>query len=302
MSTIEPAPAKTLGEKLQSLNRLTLYIILIIGATIPAFLPFSVPNEPVPASRDFFRHLNELQEGDTVLIETDWTKSTRGESQGHMENLLRILMRRGVRFAIYSCADPQAPRVARDLIVDIAAEHEKDFGVAYNRWEHWVNLGYYPNSEATNNAIATNVRQAFAGRTDLPGPGRPPTGVFQSPVLENIRDVTDFKKVIIVTASATFNVMVERLSNKLDMLAAVTGVMVPESQVYYDSGQVKGLSGGLKGVYDVETLMEGAWPGKTNKGKGQAYYPTLHIVLGIMMLAIIVGNIGMFLSRRRTAA
>lgn len=301
MATVDPAPNKTLGEKLQSLPRHWLYLVLIAAASIPAFVPFPVPNEPFPAAVALYNNVTALPEGSTVLIQTDWTKSTRGESMGQMEALLRILMRRNVKVAFYSCADPQAPQVARDVVQRMAREHQEKFGTAYNRWESWLDLGYFPNAEATNNAIRSNVRQVFSGRTDTPPGGGPALDVFRSPVLENVRRVEDFSAVVIITASATVNVIIERLSDTVNLLAMVTGVMVPETQVYFASKQLKGMSGGLKGVYDLETMMERTWPGKDNKGKGSSYYPTLHVVLTLMMIAVIIGNVGMYLSRRRSA-
>ena len=43
----------------------------------------------------------------------------------------------------------------------------------------------------------------------------------------------------------------------------VTGVMVPETRNYFASGQITGLVGGVKGVYDLEGLMEKGFPGQT---------------------------------------
>ena len=79
----------------------------------------------------------------------------------------------------------------------------------------------------------------------------------------------------------------------------VTGVMGPESAVYYASGQVKGLVAGLTGVYDIETLMEKDYKGMTNLDNGAKYYPTLHVALLLLIIAVIVGNLGMLLSRRK---
>ena len=307
------------AEKLMSVKRHTLYLLLIVATSVPAFFTLSIPNKPDQPSIDFYTTVMALPEGSTILIETDWTKSTRGESMGQMEALLRILMRRNVKFAIYSTADPQAPQVARDTIRRITAEPVGKGHREYKRWEDWVDLGYFPNSEATNNAIATSIRKAFAGKTEIPGSGQPPTDVFQSPVLSKIQKVQDLPLLLVVTASKTFDIVVERLYGKVPLAAMVTGVMGPESTVYYASGQMVGLCVGLKGVYDVETMMEvgvnsppekpivpnpkspevvAGFPGETNAGKGKAYYPTLHVALTLMILAVIIGNVGMVLTRK----
>jgi hypothetical protein len=72
-------------------------------------------------------------------------------------------------------------------------------------------------------------------------------------------------------------------------------------QVYYDSGQVKGLVAGLKGLYEIENKMEKDFPGQINLDNGAKYYPTLHIALVLLILAVITGNLGMYLARKRAA-
>jgi len=42
------------------------------------------------------------------------------------------------------------------------------------------------------------------------------------------------------------------------------------------------------------------WPGKTNEGKGTTYYFALHFTLALLILAVIIGNVGMFLGKRRS--
>jgi len=63
---------------------------------------------------------------------------------------------------------------------------------------------------------------------------------------------------------------------------------------------------------DLEYLMEhglkqgesskwgpiAGFPGKPNAGRGTRYYLALHACLGLMILAIVVGNIGMALSKK----
>ena len=83
-----------------------------------------------------------------------------------------------------------------------------------------------------------------------------------------------------------------------------------------------GLSKGLKGVFELEQMMEKGlnypdyntaaikseehrdtpiqgFPGKQNEGKGTKYYPTLHFALALLIIAVIIGNVGMAMSRRQ---
>jgi len=249
----------------------------------------------------------KLPDGSKILIGSDWTNGTRGESGGEMEALLRILMRKKMKFGVYSTGDPQAPQVARDVISRIAKEIAADGGPTYKPFQDYVILGYFPNSEGTTLAINNNVLAAFAGRKDLPEGGQP-TDVLKSPVFDGVKSVADFKYLVLVTASSTNTITLERIK-KTPLMFMVTGVMVPENVVYYSAGQLKGLCGGVKGVFDLETLMEKGTgdtppvPGIAKlkaEGalKGTSYYPTLHFCLFLLILAVIAGNVGMFLGRR----
>jgi len=135
--------------------------------------------------------------------------------------------------------------------------------------------------------------------------------VFTSPVLEKIKSVKDFPLLIVLTASNTAKITLERLYGKVPLAMMVTGVMGPETQVYYDSGQLVGLSKGLKGVYDLEILMDvggkakgvdlpPGFPKMLNRDQGSLYYPTLHFALTLLIVAIVIGNVGMALARRKS--
>lgn len=311
-------PAKTLGEKLQSMPRFGLYLALIIATALPLFFPVPVPNKPSDEAIDFYASLMAVPDGSKILVASDWTGSTKGESGGSFDAMMRILMRKNCKIAIYSTGDPQAPRVARDAIGRLNIERKKNGEREYVRFEDWVSLGYFANSEGTTGGIGNNIRVIFEGVKDYP-PGKPPTPVLQSPVFADVNTIGDFKMLILVTASKTADIIVERLYGKIPLAFQVTGVMVPETRNYYTSKQIVGMIGGLKGVYDLEQLMESGinspdkatakiksdkyetvpgWPGKTNAGKGTLYYPTLHVAITLLILTVVIGNVGMFLSRR----
>jgi hypothetical protein len=260
-----------------------------------------------------------LQPGDVVLIQSDYTKGTRGESQGQLEGLLRILMRREVKFWVYSLVDPQAPQVAKDVIDRVNEERRESGKRPYRKWEDYVELGYLANPEATANVMATNLRQAFASVRDV-DPQNRLRSIWESPVLQNVKTIGDLKMVVNIHASAIINTLIERLSGKVPLASMCTGVMVPEVSLYYTSGQLFGLVGGLKGVYDLETLMEfgvnspgpdgkvlvtsqktteviTGFAGEQNLGRGNAYYPTLHVALTLLILAVVIGNVGVFLTK-----
>ncbi|HRI43894.1 MAG TPA: hypothetical protein PLL78_04285 [Fimbriimonadaceae bacterium] len=328
MATNDPTP-RSFGQRLQSLSRQTVYLILIIvvsaSVLISKFMGLTLPNKPGAGSQDFFAAIMAIPEGSTVFIQSDVTNSTRGESAGQFEALLRILMRRNIKFAVFCASgEPQAPQVAIDVIARINAQRIANGERAYERWNDWVSLGLFPDGRATAKAMMANLRTAI-DKKDTP-PGKPPTDVWQSPVMEKLKVIDDIGLYILVTASKTSDILVERLKfapvtygdvplrTKLGCM--VTGVMGPETNNYYRSSQIFGVVIGLNGAVEIEHLMEnGIKPGQSetyrslsiegfkgmqNYARGMAYYLALHTAMGLLIVLVIMGNVGMWLTRRQT--
>lgn len=316
---------RNFGEVLQGMSRHTLYALLFIAASVPLFFKIEVPNKPDDQTIDLFVYLMKLPKDKPVIIESDWTLSTRGESAGQLEALLRILMRNETKFLIFSGADPQAPQVARNILRRINEERVASGERKYERWNDYIDVGYYPDLAAMSNAIGINIRKAFGGKRDV-APGKGLTDIFQSPVLESVKSVGDVGLYINITASGTIDVLVERLYGKVPLALMCTGVMGPQSVPYYQAKQLVGISIGLKGVYDLETMMEygvrgerapdgppkrvvsknpsiaketiEGFAGKRNFDRAGSYYPTLHVALFLLILAVVAGNVGLALTRR----
>ncbi|MFN7171713.1 MAG: hypothetical protein ACK4P3_02870 [Fimbriimonadaceae bacterium] len=318
MTEVQPTPNPTLYERMQSVPRGVLYIILLVVTSVPLFFSVVVPTQPTNSTVDFYQYMMNIPQGSTIVLESDWTNSTRGESLGQMEALLRLVMERDLKFVLFSAADPQAPQVARDVIVSINAEREALGLRTYRLWDDWIDLGYFPNLEGFANAMVTDVRRAWAGRTNPNNQGIP-TNVFQSPVLSKINSLGDFPLYINITGSRTIDILIERMSGRVTLAALVTGVMAPETLVYYESRQLVGMIGGLRGTVELETVMAGgvnfredgrvANPvknrpitpplgGPVSYGRGMAYFLSLQCALALMIIAVVVGNVGMIMARR----
>ena len=291
------ARKRSIAQALQSIPKPVLFLVLILATAVPLFFDIDVPNKPIAESQAFYDNLMDLKAGDKVLIASDWTNSTRGESSGEFDALMRILMRKGVKFAIYSTGDAQSPQVARNEIAVLNGLEQTAGRKPYEAFNDYVILGFFPNSEGTLVGINNNVRATFQGKKDFP-PNSPPRDVLQSPVFQGVDSVSDFKYLIMVTASKTSEVTIERIK-KTKLMFMVTGVMVPETRNYFTSGQIVGLVGGVKGVFDLETLMKTGFPNMDSKGKGTAYYLSLHFALALLILTVLVGNVAMLLGGRK---
>jgi hypothetical protein len=269
----------------------------------------------------------QLDPAKPVIIQSDWTNSSKGESAGQYQALLRILMRRNIKFFVISVGDPQAPDVSKAVIQQINTERlatsppERE----YKLWEDWIDGGFRPDpSGSFATSLKIKFREAFTGIKN-----RQPNGteadIFQSPVLKNTKGLGDFSALINITASGTMDFLIARIGGSIPLGLMCTGVIGPQMQQYYATNQIFGLSIGLKGMYDIEWMMENGvrgsdvkstgpkdlrvvsetfrdieippFTGQKNFDTGAKYYVALHTALALIILCVIAGNASLLKSR-----
>ncbi len=318
-------------DKMQAVDRRIIYLILLVVCATSVFIPASIPVKPDTSSADLFHYLMTTPTDKPIMIESDWTLSTRGENSASMEALIRILMRRKVKFILFCGGDPQAIQVARDVLRRINQERVASGEPAYRQWVDYIDLGVIPDMGSMANAMSTDFRTALKGMKNVNEQGVP-EAVLSSPVFNGVNAIEDMPLLINVTASATIDMLVQRLSpgkklipgekmkGKIPLACMCTGVMGPQALPYSQAGQVVGLGIGLKGAYDMEYMMEHglnspdasgtvveyradptpirAFPGAINFDRANRYYLTLHAALGLLILFVIVGNVGYYASKK----
>lgn len=304
--------------KLSGLSREWIYGILIVVATVPFFMTCKMKNTPDDSVRDLYKVLMNLDPSKPIILESDWTTSTRGENGCHFEAAMRIIMRRKIKFVLYSGSDAQAPAVAQEIIDRI----NKEENAGYKRWENYLSIGFFPDLDSMGASMANDIRKAWSSKRALATDGTV-RGIFESPVLKDVRKVNDFSSLFVITGTSSLDSLVERLSDKTTMVCMCTGVMGPQSFNYYAGAkQLKGLAIGLKGAYDMESLMAHGMndpndpetdkneadptvvPGfkvsgeQKNFDRASKNFPSLQFAMVLMMLAVAAGNLGLFLSRQ----
>lgn len=272
-------------EKLQKIDRRILYLILIVVIAIPTIWPVNIPNAPLPMSRDLWNTINATPPNKIVLLSSTWTKNTRGENQGQMEAILNQLMSRHIRFAI-STFDPRASQVALSLVNSVA----KKYGYVYGK--NWVDFGYQPNGVNYVKGISVDLIQTVKRDAVLKKP------LQDLPVMKGIRNADNIQIVVEISASSSQYYWIQFLKPGVKVGFACTSVMAPEAVPYYTSHQLAGILWGAKGAYDYEQLNvehhTGGW------GSGRQYMGPLSAAFGLVIFSIFVGNLAMFLSRKRS--
>jgi len=279
---------KNMWQTLYAIDRRVLYGILMVLVFWQILIPITVPNVTMGMSKDLFDKIEGLQPGDVVLIESDWTTSTRGESMGQFKALIRHLMRKEVKF-VTTAIDPLAPGIGEIFIEQVKREEPAD-GPRYEKGRDYEIAGYFPNAENHVQSMVTNMRKELSSK-----------GLGNSPVLEGIDDLSDMKAVILVTASSSINVWYERLRNKAPLGLMCTAVMAGENIPYHASGQLFGMTIGAKGAFDYETLLAETYTdGKyLNYDTGRRYMSPLFFALLLLIVSVVIGNVAMFMLRKK---
>lgn len=267
-------------ERLQSIPRITIYVLVIIVLSIPLIFPISLPLQVAPMTQAVYDAIEALEPGSIFMLSTDWEASTEAESGPQTEAIVRHVLGRDLKLIIVGLW-PQGNSATQQIVERIASEMGKTYGV------DWVNLGYKPGGEVVLASLAANLRELYS--SDVKG-----TPLDQ---LEICRGLTSAKDVDLVCSVSwgdpghlTWVKMVQTQVG-VPVVAAVTATLLPGCAPYLQSGQLLGVVGGLGGAAQYEKLV--GYAGKATAGMGAQSFG--HI---LVLSLVVLGNIGYLATRK----
>ena len=283
----------TWGRRLQSLDRRWIYLITALVIGIP-FLPgVKIPVPPPvvqPQTRAYYDTIEAIaadpvEKRKLVILTNNYASGTLAENQSQFDATLRQLMRHKLKFALFAFNDPQG----RDLGLRVAESLAPSRGYVYG--ENWCSFGYRP-ADGINQVLKTMSNDLQGGIVNDAN-GQP---IGSLPVMANVKSADDVSLVVNFASSATIDSWVQFFSRPdktpLPLLYGPTSVMAPEGYPLLRSGQLKGMLNGLKGAIEYEVLLKE--PGFATQASASLSWAHFMIIL-----LIVVGNIGMYLERKR---
>jgi hypothetical protein len=267
------------------------YLYLLLALIVAAPFVFDVPVPPavvLPQTRAFYDTIEQMAsdpvaKNKLVILSTNYGAGTLAENNTQTEAVMRHLMKRHLKFAIFAFNDPQG----RELGQRVADSIQGQYGYEYGR--DYVNFGYRPGDAVVPllKAAVRDVPGAF--RNDFRG-----TSLAQVPMMQGIKTVNDVGLIIEVTPSATIGAWIQfyqRTGDKpIPTLFCPTAVMAPEAFPYLKSGQLQGMLNGLAGAIEYEVLTG-------EKGFGTRASASLSYAHLLIIVLIVLGNAGMFAER-----
>jgi len=270
---------------LAGLDRRLIFLVIGVGVALPLLFPL---NLPVGVSREataYYEAIEALAPGDVVILAVDYEPDTMAEMDPMTVATLARLFEKDVRviaLADYAGGTGIAARILRET----ARERGKAYGTDY------IFLGYNPDYSATMLRMGESIRATFP--TDHYG-----TPTAQLPLLANVDDYSRVKLIVSISSSAMAEYWILFAHGKFGekIIAGNTAIQAVLIYPYFQTGQLAGFLGGLKGAAEYEQLTG-------RRGSGMRGMDAQSVAHALIVAFIVLGNIGFFVerSRRRDAA
>jgi len=297
MVTPTPAAKPHWTERLQSFDRRWLFLAMGLAIVVPLLFPINLPIKPSPMTQAAFYTTDEVKDGDVVFVSLDLDPASTPELEPYLRAVLLQLKRKNVKLVFATTwyqAPPLCERWIRERVeTPLAPEGTAGYGGppdrAYRKNVDYVWLGFREGRQAVISRMGADLRGTFDGRA------ADGTALDQIPMMRGIKQLKHFKLIVLVGAGFPgIKEYVQQVQTryKLRMVGATTAVQTTDLTPYYQSGQLLGLVGGLAAAAEYETMV-----GK--KGLATAGADVLNVGHGVVILAIILGNIIYFTQRAR---
>jgi hypothetical protein len=266
-------------DRLLTIDRRWIYLLMAIAVTIPAIVPFDVPVAVSNEVRAIYEFVEELEAGDVLLLAIDYDPSTLAELHPMSEAILRQAFEKNVR-VIVTALNQFGPAMADELITRVGHDLGKTNGIDYTF------LGYKPYPAITILAMGTDFRVPFP--TDYYG-----TEIKDIPMMEDIHNYAEVAGVVSLAGGNAADMWIQYGNAKygINVALGVTGVMASDYYPYLQSGQIFGLIPGVKGAAEYEQLRGVRGDGK----RGMPYQVLAHLLILVFM---VITNIA-YVSKRR---
>ena len=263
-----------LFDKLGTLPRWFIYLMLSLGVSVPLIWPLNLPLSVSSNSKAIYDKIESLPDSSAVLICFDFDPTSIPECQPMAIALCRHVMKRGLPLIVYTNYPPTPP-IADRILTELGKEYNRKYGTDY------VNLGFKTGNDVLLLTLGSSWTAPFP--QDHRG--------FNTDTMTIFKRYPNYKKhsfMVDIAHGATvdFFINIGHSQFGVPMACGVTAVSIPQYKAYIQSGQLVGMLGGLKGAAEYEKLV-GA-PGKATIGMDAQSMAHL-VIVGFVLL----GNIAL---------
>jgi len=281
-------------DRLMSFDRRWVFLSLAVVCVITYLWEFSVPITVSTEVRSIYDQVEALEEGDMIYISVDYDPNALAELHPTTYAIAELCFRKKVK-VIFGTLSNLGQGMVDQVISDITDSVKTSAtynDISYEGREivngiDYVFLGYKPYPAVVIQAMGLNFRVPFP--TDYYG-----TPLDSIPIMQGTKNFDQCKLVLDMAAGNVAEMWITYGHGNygVPLALAVTGVMGADMYPYLGSGQIFGLAAGLLGAAQIEKLCDN--PGRAMDGMRIQLFAHILIILFIIM-----GNIGFFVTRNR---
>ncbi|HWR84101.1 MAG TPA: hypothetical protein VN285_12440 [Candidatus Deferrimicrobium sp.] len=283
-------------ERMMSLDRRWVFLFVALVCVATYIVPFEIPVRVDDEVRSIFEFIDTLRPGQIVFVAIDYDPNALAELHPMTYAIMEHCFRKNLK-VIVTALSQNGPGMAEQAIRDIADSVRLDReygGVKYTgreivRGEDYTFLGYKPYYALVILGMGQDFRIPFP--TDYYG-----VTLDSIPMMRGVHNYAQVAVVVDLSAGNITDAWIAYGQGRFGFPLALglTGVMGADYYPYLNSGQVFGIMAGLYGAAQYEQLADN--PGRAKDGMRVQVYAHLVIILFIIM-----GNVGYFMSRRKRA-
>ena len=267
-------------EKLLAVDRRIIFVLLGLAVIVPFFLPLGLKIDVCEETKGVYDVIENLPEGSVILLSHDYGPSSEAELYPMAEAIFRHCFKKNHKVITLGLWPPVVGLIEKSLAAT-AKEYDKKEGVDY------VFLGCKVGGQSVIVGMGEDIKKIY--KEDHKG-----TSTAEMQILKNINSLKDIDYAVSLSAgvpglSQWIVFGSDQYGFKLG--GGCTGVMVAEYYPYLNTKQLTGLLRGLKGAAEYEMLID-------KKSRGVAGMDAQSIAHAVIILFVILGNVGYFITRR----
>jgi len=269
-------------KKMMSIDIRIIYLVTTIAIMFPMFRPMGLPVAADPPAVELYRVISELPEGTPIIYSFDVGASGTTELKPASIVMLDLSLQKKHKIIIMGW-NAEGPNLMNAWCGHLFEQHGSVYGVDY------INIGYVAAAYSWLELSRIDLRNSWNDRDYLGTP------LDQFPIMEGIYKPSDITAVCSIgTGDPGYMHWMQQwyATGEVDIiLAAQPGVNVPIALTQFNSGNIKGLSGGLVGAATLE-LCHGIVGSAHGNSDAQSFG---HMAI---IAFLILGNIGYLGAKR----
>lgn len=261
-------------EFINQLDRRIIFIFVALAIILPLVFPLNIKFTVTEPVRGFYEAIEKVPNGSKVLFACDFEPGSLPELYPMTYAALEQMLKKDLKVIAVSLW-PAGPPLVEKALTDMAQnEFKKTYGVDY------VNLGFKEGREVVMVSMGSSIPNTFP--QDYRG-----TKVSQIPIMQGVNNFNDVKLIVNISAGYPGTkewVQQVQARYNIGLVSGCTAVSAPEYYPYYQSRQLLGLLGGMKGAAEYEILVNRIGLAR----RGMDAQSMAHVII---FLFILLGNL-----------